>query len=266
MSTTTDTKVYVVTGANRGLGLGLVQSLLVRPQHTVVATVRSAEAKKSLQAEVKTVTPGTNSTLFIIQFDFSTSIAPEEVESTFAALKIDHIDVLILNAGGAQPMVQPSLTTAPDLRAAFETNTIAPLLVFQGLKSYLLCAKSTPKLIWVTSSVGSIGDMDAFGGGAYGPSRAAQNWLARSIHLEMNGTKGETKMIVVPLHPGWVQTRAGQYVVDQWKEELKKVEYEIEKPPTSVGVSVEGMIGVIEGAGVEQSGQFLTFEGKTLPW
>lgn len=266
MSATTETKVYVVTGANRGLGLGLVQSLLARPQHTVVATVRSEQATQSLEDEVKSVTKGTGSTLEIIQYDFSTAIAPNQVESTFAKLNIQHIDVLVLNAGGAQPMVPPSETTAEDLRAAFETNTIAPLLVFQGLKSYLLQAKSTPKLIWVTSSVGSIGDMDPFGGGAYGPSRAAQNWLARSIHLEFNGTKGDTRLIAIPLHPGWVQTRAGQYVVDQWQSALKAIDYNIEKPPTTLEDSVSGMIKVIDDATAEQSGQFLTFEGKSLPW
>jgi len=266
MSAAMDNTVYVVTGANRGLGLGLVQSLLARPQHTVVATVRSEQAKHVLEDEVKSISTGTGSKLEIIQYDFSTAIDPREVESNFAKLGMQHIDVLVLNAGGAQPMVPPSETTAEDLRADFETNTIAPLLVFQGLKHYLLRAKSMPKLIWVTSSVGSIADMDPFGGGAYGPSRAAQNWLARSIHLEFNGTKGNTRLIAIPLHPGWVQTRAGQFVVDQWQSALKAINYDIEKPPTTLEESVCGMIRVIDNATEEQSGQFLTYEGKTLPW
>ncbi|KAI4680531.1 hypothetical protein J4E81_010212 [Alternaria sp. BMP 2799] len=236
MSAAIDNTVYIVTGANRGLGLGFVQSLLTRPQHTVVAT------------------------------DFSTAIDPKEVESKFAKFGFQHIDVPLLNAGGAQPMVPPSETTAKDLRAAFETNTIAPLLVFQGLKQYLLGANSIPKLIWVTSSVGSIADMDPFGGGAYGPSQAAQNWLARSNHLEYNSTKENTRLIVIPLHPGWVQTRADQFVVDQWQSALIAINYEIENPPTTLEESVCGMITVINNATAEHSGQFLTYKGKMLPW
>ncbi|RMZ67767.1 short-chain dehydrogenase reductase SDR [Pyrenophora seminiperda CCB06] len=261
-------KVYVITGANRGLGLGLVQALLARPQHTVVATVRSSDAQQSLENIIRTTTKGAGSTLSILQFDFSTAIPPAQIASTFASLNIPHIDVLILSAGGATPMVPPSQTTAEDLRSAYETNTIAPLLVFQGLKKYLLRSTSSsllPKLIWLTSSVGSIADMDALGGGAYGPSRAAQNWLARSIHLECNGG-GTSRLIVIPLHPGWVQTRAGQFVVDQWQDALKAVEYEIEQPPISIEESVGGMLRVIDGATAEQSGRFLSFEGKSLPW
>ena len=261
-----DNTVYVVTGANRGLGLGLVQSLLARPQHTVVAIVRSEQAKYLLEDEIKNISTGTNSKLEIILYDFSTATDPKQVDSNFAELDIQHIDVLVLNAGGAQAMVPPSETTAEDLRVAFETNTIAPLLVFQGLKQYLLRAKSIPKLIWVSSSVGSIADMDPFGGGAYGPSRAAQNWLARSIHLEINGTKGHARLIAISLHPGWVQTRAGQFVLDQCQSALKAINHDIEKPPTKLEESVCGMIKVIDNATVEHSGQFLTYEGKNLPW
>ena len=259
-------KVYLITGANRGLGFGLVLSLLAQSGYTVVATVRNEQAKEILQDETKDAPKGTGSTLEIIQFDFTIAIPPDEVAKAFARLNTPHIDVLILNAGRAYPMVPPSETTAEDLRAAFETNTIAPLLVFQGLKPYLLKAAGTPKLIWITSSVGSIAAMDPFGGGAYGPSRAAQNWLARSNHLEFNGTKGAPRLIAFPLHPGWVQTRAGQYVVDQWQAALKAIEYEIEQPPTTIKDSVSGMLKVINEATVAQSGQFLTFEGKTLSW
>ncbi|KAI4911465.1 hypothetical protein J4E85_011134 [Alternaria conjuncta] len=240
MSAGIDNTVYVVTGANRGLGLDFVQSLLTRPQHTVVATVRSEQAKHVLEDEIKSISKGTGSKLEVTQYDFSTAIDPKEVES--------------------------NESTAKDLRAAFETNTIAPLLVFQGLKQYLLRANSIPKLIWVTSSVESIADMGPFGGGAYGPSRAAQNWLARSIHLEYNGTKGNTRLIVIPLHPGWVQTRAGQFVVDQWQSALKAINYEMESPPTTLEESVCGMIKVIDNATAEHSGQVLTYEGKMLPW
>lgn len=266
MSGATENKVYVVTGANRNIGLGIVKTLLARPQHTVVATVRSEEAKTSLEDEARSVPKGTGSTLEIIKYDFSTAVPPEQVESTFAKLNIGHIDVLVLNTGGAQPLVHPSVTKAEDMRAAFELNSIAPLLVFQGLKSYLLQSKSTPKVISVTSAVGSIGDMDPFGGGGYGPSRAAQNWVARSIHLEFNGTKGDTRLICIALHPGWVQTETGQFAVDQWQSAFKAIDYKIEMPPTKLEDSISGIIKVIDDATAEHSGKFLTFEGKTLPW
>ena len=45
---TDSSTIYVVTGANRGIGLGLVTALLSRPHTVVIGTVRSAEAHKQL--------------------------------------------------------------------------------------------------------------------------------------------------------------------------------------------------------------------------
>ncbi|KAE8373146.1 hypothetical protein BDV26DRAFT_272753 [Aspergillus bertholletiae] len=246
-------QIYFVTGGNRGLGLGLVKSLLARPATTVVASVRNEEAAISLKAETQAITTGEQSSLHIFQLDFSSAIAPEKVVETVNAVDgIDHIDVLICNAGYAAPMVLAALTSAEDLRASFETNTIAPLLVFQGLWP-LLQKSVAPKLINITSSVGSIGGQEPFPGGAYGPSRAAGNWLSRALHVQ------HPNLIVVALHPGWVQTRAGEFVAQQWGYAAG--------PPETIGNSVRGMLQVIDGATREAtSGKFITYEGQELPW
>ncbi|KAI8628152.1 NAD(P)-binding protein [Xylariaceae sp. FL1651] len=245
--------VYVVTGGNRGLGLGLVKALLSRPSTTVIATVRSEQTAAGLKEETSSATTGSGSALQIIQLDFSTAVAPEKVREAVTAVGVDHVDVLIGNAGGAQPMVPALKTTAEDLRAAFETNTIAPLLVFQGLWP-LMQKSSSPKLIMISSSVGSIADMEPVPGGAYGPSRASQNWLTKALHQENK----DAGLIAVALHPGWVQTRAGQFVADEWGYS--------KGPPVTVESSVEGMLKVIDGATKESSGKFLTYQGEVLAW
>ncbi|KAL6897442.1 hypothetical protein GGI43DRAFT_385308 [Trichoderma evansii] len=221
--------VYVVTGGNRGLGLGIVKSLLARPNTTVIATVRNEDGASSLTRE--------------------TTAAPK------AAFKsdIDHIDVLINNAGGTSPLIPATETTAEDLRAAFEANTIAPLLVFQALLP-LLQKSLSPKLVMVTSSVGSIAEMEPMPGGAYGPSKAAQNWLTKALHLE-NKDHG---LITIALHPGWVKTRAGQFAADQWGF--------ASGPPDTIESSVEGMLKIIDEASSETSGTFITQTGQILGW
>ncbi|OGM49066.1 short chain dehydrogenase/reductase family oxidoreductase [Aspergillus bombycis] len=247
-------KVYVVTGGNRGLGLGLVKSLLARPATTVIASVRNEEAAASLKAETQTVAAGEQSNLYIFQLDFSSAIAPERVIETFnVAAGVDHIDVLICNAGYAAPMAPAASTSAEDLRASFETNTIAPLLVFQGLWPLLQKSAAAPKLINISSSVGSIGGQEPAPGGAYGPSRAAGNWLTRALHAQ------HPDLIVVALHPGWVQTRAGDFVAQQWGY--------VPGPPETIDNSVKGMLQVIDGATRETtSGKFITYQGQEVPW
>src|ERR1700760_1021388 len=69
--------VYVITGANRGIGLGLVQAYLARPSTTVVATVRSEIAAISLVASINEVEIGSLSVLHIVQLDFSKQSTPE---------------------------------------------------------------------------------------------------------------------------------------------------------------------------------------------
>ncbi|KAI1255748.1 hypothetical protein MGN70_002488 [Eutypa lata] len=261
MASSNDSKVYVVTGGNRGLGLGLVKSLLARPNTTVVATARNEEAVAGLEAEIanNAIVKGTNSDFHVLQFDFTTAIPAATICDKVAGV-VDHVDVLFLNAGFAASMTPAMETTAEDLRASFEVNAIAPLLVFQGLWPLLRKAATgggaaPPKLAWITSSVGSITDMEPVPGGAYGPSRAAQNWLAKALHVE-NEASG---LIAVALHPGWVQTRMGDHVAKEWNIPSG--------PPVTVEESVKGMLEVMDNATRETvGGKFVTQTGQILQW
>lgn len=251
MTQTGKNTVYVVTGANRGLGLGFVKALLARPNVTVVATVRSKEVATVLKDELEPH----EGNLHIIELDFSKAIAPDIIRKAFDQTGVDYIDVLINNAGSVPPMTHALETTAEDLRATFETDTIAPLMVFQAL--WPLLQKSitmSPKVIMITSSVGSIAEMEPLPGGAYGPSRAAKNWLTKALHQEHK----DDGLIAIALHPGWVQTRAGEFAADQWGI--------ARRPPVTVESSVTGMLVVIDTATQGSSGKFLTQEGETLGW
>ncbi|KAL4813664.1 Intradiol ring-cleavage dioxygenase [Aspergillus spinulosporus] len=175
---------------------------------------------------------------------------------TITAPEIRHIDVLVANAGFATPMTPALSTSASDLRASFEVNTIAPLLVFQAFWPLLKKAQSgTPKAIFMSSSVGSIGAQEPFPSGAYGPSRAAGNWLTRALHLQHEADG----LVAVALHPGWVKTRAGEFVAKEWGFDAG--------PPETVEKSVKGILEVVDMATRESvGGRFVTYEGMELPW
>ncbi|KAJ5554755.1 Short-chain dehydrogenase/reductase SDR [Penicillium sp. DV-2018c] len=251
-----ENRVYVVTGANRGLGLGLTKRLLNHPGTTVVACVRNQDAVASLRAEVESVVVGENSVLHIIELDFSTAIPQEQIRRTLAAVAaVTHVDVLICNAGYATSMVPALEILAADLRASFEVNTIAPLLVFQALWPLLQKSTSVPKLTVISSSVGSISEQEPFPGGAYGASRAASNWLTKALHNQHEADG----LVAFALHPGWVQTRAGEFVAKEWGFS--------QSPPVTVEDSVRGMLNVIDSATRENvSGKFVTQTGDILSW
>ena len=54
---------------------------------------------------------------------------------------------------------------------------------------------------------------------------------------------------VVALHPGWVKTDMGG-----------------PNAPISIDKSVEGMIRVIDTTDIKDTGKFLNYDGKELPW
>lgn len=249
--------VYVITGGNRGIGLGIIKSLLARPSTTVVASVRNAEAAAGLKAEDVSLAAG--SQLHIAILDFSEAIPPAKVLESFEAATagtVDHVDVLINNAGVCPPLTSAVETTAENLRTSFETNAIAPLLVFQGLWSLLQKSRTgAPKVINVSSTVGGIGAQEPVPGGGYGASKAALNWITRSLHIQ-NEASG---LVAVALHPGWVQTRNGDIAAKAWGY--------APGPPMTIDDSVAGMLKVIDEASRDKfSGQFVLPTGDIWPW
>ncbi|KAE8155212.1 hypothetical protein BDV25DRAFT_135261 [Aspergillus avenaceus] len=246
-------KTYFITGANRGLGLGLVTTLLQQPNTTIIATVRSPSAAEALQTTISPLPRPETTVLHILPLDLTAvpNDLPSKLSASLSDLGITQINTLICNAGHIAPLTPATQTTAPDLRASFETNTIAPLLTFQACFP-LMQKVEEPKFVLVSSSVGSIAAQEPVPGGAYGPSKAAANWLVRALHVQNEG------LIALALHPGWVRTRAGEFSATEWG---------VSTPPL-VGVqeSVRGMLGVIGAAGREQSGRFVTYTGEVLEW
>jgi norsolorinic acid ketoreductase len=81
------------------------------------------------------------------------------------------------------------------MATTFEINTLAPVALFQASYALLSRAKE-PKLILISSSLGSITGMDVSPSLAYGMSKAAANYFVRKVHFEFGD------VVAVALHPG----------------------------------------------------------------
>ncbi|RKK83058.1 hypothetical protein BFJ71_g15044 [Fusarium oxysporum] len=247
MASSTNT-VWVVTGGNRGIGLGFVKALLARPSVTVIATVRNDEARSALEDATADLVRGDGKVLHIVQLDFTTAPSLDQIRNAF---DIDHVDVLINNAAASFKSYPVLDIPADDLRSAFEINTIGPLTLVQGIWP-LLQKSSAPKVVNVSSSVGCITYHEVVAG-AYGPSKAALNWLTRALHLQNQG------LVAFALHPGFVNTEMGKYAATEWEFPLAMLE--------SVEEAVQGSLGIIESATRETvSGKFVSYKGQELPW
>jgi NAD(P)-dependent dehydrogenase (short-subunit alcohol dehydrogenase family) len=249
--------VYVITGASRGIGFGLLVTYLARPSTTVVAIVRSTSTATNLQGVTDKIVKGQGSILYLVQLDMSALGTTDSIRERFLSdtnHEIGHINTIICSAGLCPEMSATIGIQASQLRECFEVNTIAPLFIFQSLWT-LMKNSTSPKFVVLSSSMGSIGAMEPFAAGAYGPSKAALNWIVKSLHVQME----QSGLIAIALHPGWVQTDMGQYAAKQWNY--------ADGPPSTVDESVCGIVKVVDEATREStSGRFVEYTGEEIPW
>jgi len=224
---------FVVTGANRGIGLEFVKQLTGRGDE-VDATARDPEDAPELQAIAR---PGVG--LRIYRLD----VAEDSSVASFAEqLAPGPVDVLINNAGvsGAKggELIDPA-----DVLRVLNVNAVGMLRVVRALLPRLRAGKGK-KIVNLTSILGSISE--ATGGRyAYRSSKAAVNMATKLLAGDLRGEEFRT----VALHPGWVQTRMGGAGA-----------------PVPPDQSIRGMLRIIDGLTAEQSGRVFDFQGREIPW
>ncbi|KUJ16513.1 NAD(P)-binding protein [Mollisia scopiformis] len=244
--------IYLVTGANRGIGFGLVQALLLRPNTIVIATMRNVSQSENGLSSVETAT----GSQLIVQAYSPDSDPAGEASKLTTSLKaewgISKIDVVIANLGIGTDFHSGLDSTSESILKHFQTNSLSPILLFQKLYP-LLSTSNDPKFILISSSLGSIGEME---GGvpslAYGISKAAANYFVRKVHFE------HAPITSVAIHPGWVKTENGQNFADA---------IGVKEPPMTMEESVEGILKQIDNATKQTtSGSFVSYDGSNIQW
>lgn len=184
----------LITGANRGIGLGLTKHYL-RIGAQVTATYRSPADSEELLALC-----GNYDNLKVRQLEITDYDAVHQLSHEF-----ERLDILINNAGYYGPKgINFGFTDVEEWRKVLEVNTIAPLKLVEALYSKM---KKSPvkQVACISSKVGSITENTSGGGYIYRSSKAALNSVVKSLHNDLN----EQGFTVLALHPGWVQTRMG---------------------------------------------------------
>lgn len=120
--------VVLITGANRGIGKGLVQQYLARPNHTVIGTVRDP-SRASLLNELPR---SEGSSLVLIKFDVTKQSDALAAVADIQAQGIDHIDIVIANAGVCYAYPKVSEVTIEDLQGHFVPNVHGLLFTYQA--------------------------------------------------------------------------------------------------------------------------------------
>jgi NAD(P)-dependent dehydrogenase (short-subunit alcohol dehydrogenase family) len=229
-------QTWMITGANRGIGLALTMELLRRGDHVIAA---ARDPWGGALAELAGVHVGQ---LTPLELDVTSD---ESVAAAKRALAGRPLDVLVNNAGIYGPRDRQS---AFDIdfdawREVFEVNVYAPLRVAQAFLPNLE-AGSGRKIATISSRMGSLGGNPS-GAIAYRSSKAAVNM----VMVAFGNAVRASEIAVLLFHPGWVQTDMGGGGADI--------------PATE---SAAGLIETIDASGMAQTNSFRTWKGETIPW
>lgn len=226
----------LVTGANRGLGLEFARQLLAHGDH-VVATCRHPGRANALNQLVGEH-PGR---LHVLPLDVGDPKSHAELARELP-LVMDGIDLLINNAGVLHSGERFGHVPPANLDDSLRTNASGPFLLTQTLAERLVDGAKVANL---SSVLGSIASTSSFSTPSYAMSKAAQNMATVLLASALR----ERGIAVIALHPGWVQTDMGGSGA-----QITPVD------------SVRGLLKVIDGVDIGDSGTFLDYRGKPVPW
>ena len=236
-------RTVAITGANRGVGLALVERYLAMGDD-VFAFCRHPDGADELRA----LGP-----VMIEPLDLGDE---NSIDAAAAALTAGlggrGLDLLLNNAGadgrsfGADPDKRGVRDLDPDhFMAQTRVNALGPLLLTRRLLDPIRAADQ-PVVVNVSSQLGSPAVASTIGGDAgYCASKASLN----IVTVKFAQLLAPDNACVIAMHPGWLQSDMGG-----------------ERAPTSVDEGVAAMVQTIETLTPADNGRFLRNDGSTHPW
>ncbi|MGB7443555.1 MAG: SDR family oxidoreductase [Coleofasciculaceae cyanobacterium] len=218
---------YLVTGANRGIGLEYCRQLKAKGNEVIAVCRSVTDELKELNLET------------ITDIDITSA---QSVAKLVTQVGDRTLDVLINNAGIIE-RVSLSDLDFESIRKQFEVNALGTLRVTHALLPNL---KDGSKIAIMTSRMGSIEDNTSGGSYGYRMSKVAVSMAGKSLAFDLK-PRG---IAVAILHPGLVQTRMTNFTNSGITPET----------------SVKGLLARIDQLNLENTGTFWHANGEILPW
>ena len=233
----TNAERILVTGANRGIGLGIVDQYLQHRNVRIFGTYRSLErSKELLQLEASHPDIVTS-----IPLELSDSVS---IQRSFEVVcnQVDGLDILINNASARFPNEQElfGAVKADEFLHSLNVNAVAPFMMVQTYVE-LLKAGNNPRIVNITT--GSLIPVEYNLPYNYCISKAALNMITRYFAVNLS----EFGIISVGLYPGWVQTEMGYSGGGN--------------PPLTVDESSKGIVDTISNLTMKDNEQFIDWNG-----
>uniref|UniRef100_A0A8C0IZZ1 C-factor-like n=1 Tax=Chelonoidis abingdonii TaxID=106734 RepID=A0A8C0IZZ1_CHEAB len=250
-------KSVLVTGSNRGIGLGLVKRFLElpNPPEWIFATTRELAG---CQSKLALKHPN----LVVLELDVtdpnSIKAAAKRVE---AHLQGHGLNLLINNAGMLRVTTMEN-ENVETMAIVYLTNTVGPLLMSQEFLPLLKKAAQQSTQTGLSCSKAAILNMSSIAASievvplwelrktpSYRCSKAALNMITRCLSLEYK----DCGILCTSIHPGWVKTRMGTEAVGPLTHQ----------PGLPLTLSILKIISTLS---EKENGSFMGWDGKIYPW
>lgn len=227
----------LITGANRGLGLEFCKQY-AQENWNVIACCREPEKATDL-----TKLANEFSNISVLRLNVSDL---NQIDQLAKQLDGIAIDVLLNNAGiyGDESGHGFGNLDYEQWQKNMTVNVFAPVKLTEAFLPNLQRGEQK-KVVAMSSLMGSIEDNGSGGSILYRSSKSALNSAMKSIAIDNK----QKKIAILILHPGWVKTDMGG-----------------SNAPMEIPESVSKMRATIANFTLEQSGEFLRYDGKQLPW
>ena len=184
-----NSKIALITGANKGIGLETARQLA--RDHGFTVLIGARDEKRGQDAAAKLKASGAEAHVVRLDVADGASIAQaaRHIEEEFGGL-----DVLVNNAGIALDREAPSQLDLDTMRRTFETNVFGAVAVTQAMLP-MLRKSSAGRIVNLSSTLGSLAqnsdpnwehaDVNLLG---YNSSKAALNMVTVTLAKELRGT------------------------------------------------------------------------------
>nr|ACO15691.1 C-factor [Caligus clemensi] len=242
-------RYVLITGYNRGLGLGLAKEVIQKSagQTKVLATYRNPEESEELLELAQS-----NPSLVPIQFDVRDYSSYDKFMGPVTQTVGDSgLDLLVNNAGVNLPEGRTLRDLTPEVMLeTYKINCISPTLITRDLVPLLSKGKFSPEgqnavVVQMGAIVGSVSMNPQPGWYPYSCSKSALNMSMSLLQKELK----RKKITLISFHPGWVKTDLGG-----------------PKAPLTVEHCSKKMLETFLQITPKEQGKFLTMGKKPLTW
>ncbi|RZI44581.1 SDR family oxidoreductase [Herbaspirillum sp. HC18] len=219
----------LILGASRGIGREFVRQLLAGGWR-VLATARDDAALADLRSA------GAE--------PYKLDVAnPDSLAALGWQLDGEKLDLAVYVAGiyGPQGQSPKAPPLAQDFDAVMHTNVLGAMQAIPLIAPMVEAAQG--KFAFISSGMGSIGEIESSYGWLYRTSKAALNMAVKGASLDYPAAT------FVALCPGWVRTDLGG-----------------PNATLTVDESVNGLLNVIGSLKKEDSGSYRNYAGRNLSW